>query len=152
LDNDKDGLPDTKDRCPTQAETINNFKDDDGCPDDIPVEPAKVFKVEGVNFKTGSAEITAESYQILDKVYDQLEAFPASEFEVSGHTDNKGQAKSNLKLSKDRAQAVVDYLVNRGIAASRLKSIGYGDTRPVASNETADGRALNRRIEFNRTK
>lgn len=152
LDNDKDGILDAKDRCPNQAETINNFKDEDGCPDEIPVEPPKTFKVDGVNFQTGSAEITPESFSVLDKVFDQLEAFPNSEFEISGHTDNRGKPKVNLKLSQDRAESVRTYLVNRGIAVSRLVAKGYGDTRPLASNETADGRAQNRRIEFNRTK
>ena len=152
LDNDKDGIADDKDRCPLQAEVVNNFKDEDGCPDDIPVEPAKTFAVDGVNFQTGSAEITSESFSVLDKVFDQLEAFPAAEFEITGHTDNRGKAKINLKLSQDRAESVRKYLVNRGVAASRLTAKGYGDTRPLASNETAEGRAQNRRIEFNRTK
>ena len=89
---------------------------------------------------------------MLDKVFDQLEAFPNSEFEISGHTDNRGKPKINLKLSQDRAESVRTYLVNRGIAANRLVAKGYGDTRPLASNETADGRAQNRRIEFNRSK
>lgn len=152
LDNDKDGILDAKDRCPNEAENINNFKDDDGCPDEIPVEPPKTFTVSGVNFQTGSAEITPESFSVLDKVFDQLEAFPNSEFEISGHTDNRGKPKINLKLSQDRAESVRTYLVNRGIAANRLVAKGYGDTRPLASNETADGRAQNRRIEFNRSK
>ena len=106
--------------------------------------------LEGVNFRTGSAELLDESYSILDKVFNSLEAFPNVRVEIVGHTDNVGSARANMILSLDRAQSVKDYLVNRGIDPNRLKVKGKGESAPVASNRTAKGRAKNRRIEFRR--
>jgi len=76
-----------------------------------------------------------------------LNEYPTSKFSIEGHTDNVGKKDKNLQLSKDRAAAVKDYLVSKGIAADRLTSEGYGDTKPIGSNKTAAGKALNRRVE-----
>ena len=73
---------------------------------------------------------------------------PAYKLNIAGHTDNSGKADKNLQLSKDRAAAVKDYLVNKGIDASRMATEGYGDTQPVATNKTKAGKALNRRVAF----
>jgi OOP family OmpA-OmpF porin len=148
-DNDHDGIPDVLDKCPNEPETFNNYKDDDGCPDEVPAEVKKFTGViEGINFKTGSAEILPGSYTILDRAVKVLQDYPDVNIEISGHTDNKGGASYNLTLSQRRADSVRMYLVSRGIASSRLTSIGFGKDRPIADNKTATGRATNRRTEF----
>jgi outer membrane protein OmpA-like peptidoglycan-associated protein len=167
-DNDRDGLCDPwveakgmlsqyahickgVDLCPEQAESLNNYKDDDGCPDEVPQPPKKVFVLEGVNFESGKATITQDSYISLMKVVDIMETFPEATFEIIGHTDNIGNKDKNMTLSADRANAVKNFLVEKGIAESRMTTQGLGDTKPVASNKTPEGRAQNRRIEFIRT-
>ena len=167
-DNDRDGLCDPwveakgmlanfahvcqgVDRCPEQAETQNGYKDDDGCPDEVPQPPKKVFVLEGVNFESGKATITQDSYVSLMKVVDIMETFKEATFEIVGHTDNVGSKDKNLQLSADRAAAVKNFLVENGIDESRIVTSGKGDSQPVASNKTPEGRAQNRRIEFIRT-
>ena len=167
-DNDRDGLCDPwveakgmlstfahickgVDLCPEQAETLNSYKDDDGCPDEVPQPPKKVFVLEGVNFESGKSTITQDSYVSLMKVVDIMETFPESTFDIVGHTDNIGSKDKNMTLSADRANAVKNFLVEKGIAESRMTTQGLGDTKPVASNKTPEGRAQNRRIEFIRT-
>jgi OmpA-OmpF porin, OOP family len=151
-DNDKDGIPDTQDKCPDQAENMNGIKDDDGCPDEVAKAPEDNFVLDGVTFRTGSAELTEESYSKLDMVYEQLAKYSDRRFEIAGHTDNTATDKINIKLSYDRANTVREYLVNRGIEGSRLIAKGYGSARPKADNKTAAGRSINRRIEFYRIK
>ena len=167
-DNDRDGLCDPwveakgmlstfahickgVDLCPEQAESLNSYKDDDGCPDEVPQPPKKVFVLEGVNFESGKSTITQDSYVSLMKVVDIMETFPDSTFDIVGHTDNIGSKDKNMTLSADRANAVKNFLVEKGIAESRMTTQGLGDTKPVASNKTPEGRAQNRRIEFIRT-
>lgn len=168
-DNDRDGLCDPwvqakglsakyahictgVDLCPDQPETMNGYKDDDGCPDEVPVPPKKVFVLEGVNFESGKATITQDSYVSLMKVVDIMETFPETTFEIVGHTDNVGRPEKNKQLSADRAQSVKKFLVEKGITdESRMITSGVGDTKPIATNTTAEGRAKNRRIEFTRT-
>ena len=149
-DNDQDGIVDASDGCPNDAETLNGFKDQDGCPDEKPQEIKQTLILEGVNFRTGSAELLDESYSILDNVFNSLEAFPNVRVEISGHTDNIGNARANMMLSLDGAQSVKDYLANRGIDPNRIAVRGAGESEPVGSNRTAKGRAKNRRIEFKR--
>jgi OOP family OmpA-OmpF porin len=100
-----------------------------------------------VNFKTASAELLEESFYVLEKVFNSLEAFPNVKVEIAGHTDDQGGASYNLALSNDRAKSVMNYLVMRGISADRIRAKGYGKTKPVASNSTPEGRAKNRRVE-----
>jgi OOP family OmpA-OmpF porin len=148
-DNDGDGIPDVIDKCPNQPETFNHYQDEDGCPDEVPAEVKKFTGViEGINFKTGSAEILSGSYAILDRALKVLQDYPDVNLEISGHTDNKGGADYNQGLSQRRANSVKLYFVSRGIPSSRLVSIGYGKDRPIADNSTANGRATNRRTEF----
>jgi OOP family OmpA-OmpF porin len=148
-DNDGDGIPDTVDKCPNEPETFNHYKDEDGCPDEVPPEVKKFTGViEGINFKTASAEILPGSWAVLDRALKVLSDFPEVNLEISGHTDSKGKAAYNLGLSQRRADAVKLYFVSRGIASSRLVSIGYGKDRPIADNSTSSGRATNRRTEF----
>ena len=146
-DNDRDGIPDVSDGCPNNPETVNGYKDQDGCPDEKPREIKRTFILHGVNFKTASAELLEESYYMLETVYNSLEAYPHVCVEIAGHTDSQGSDQYNLALSYDRAKAVLSYLVMRGIDASRLVARGYGETRPIADNQTAEGRSKNRRVE-----
>ena len=102
----------------------------------------------GIRFASNSAELTDNSIDILDQVADALSTISDVPVEISGHTDSAGSYDYNLTLSAQRAEAVRNYLINRGVDANRLQSRGFGPSRPVASNETRAGRALNRRIEF----
>lgn len=148
---DKDGdlVANEVDKCPTEPETRNGFQDADGCPDELPPEVAKFNgKLEGVKFQTGSAKLTRDSYPALDAVAVTLMQYPELRLEVSGHTDNVGNAAKNTKLSQQRADAVKKYLSGKGVAPERINSVGYGDQNPVASNATKEGQAANRRIEF----
>ncbi len=105
-------------------------------------------------FDYNQATLRSRSKHELNRLFDFLKSNPTVKIEVSGHTDSRGNDDYNMRLSKDRAQAVVDYLVRNGISSSRLTAVGYGETRPIARNENADlsdnpvGRQLNRRIEI----
>ena len=148
-DTDGDGIPDVRDKCPNEPETFNNYQDEDGCPDEVPAEVKKFTGViEGINFKTGSSEILAGSYVLLDRAVKVLQDYRDVNLEISGHTDSRGKADYNRDLSQRRADSVKTYFVQRGIASTRLQSIGYGPTRPIADNKTSSGRATNRRTEF----
>jgi OOP family OmpA-OmpF porin len=148
-DNDGDGIPDIIDKCPNEPETFNNYQDADGCPDEVPAAVKKFTGViEGINFKTASADILPGSYVLLDRAAKVLQDYPDVGLEISGHTDNRGKADYNRDLSQRRADAVKTYFVTRGVASERLQSIGYGPTRPIANNKTQSGRATNRRTEF----
>jgi OOP family OmpA-OmpF porin len=104
--------------------------------------------LEGVNFAFDSAAIAPESEAILDKAVEALKNAPTVHVRVEGHTDSIGSEQYNLKLSQRRAEAVVNYLVGQGIEASRLEPVGYGESEPVASNATKEGRYRNRRVEL----
>lgn len=110
-----------------------------------PPEPR--FVLEGVTFDSGKATIRDASYAQLDGVVEYMNAKKSAQIEISGHTDNAGNAKANKVLSEKRAQACRDYIVSKGIDASRVRAVGYGDERPIASNDDEEGRKQNRRIE-----
>lgn len=101
-----------------------------------------------IRFRFASAALDKKSHGTLDKLVTIAETCPQFRIEIEGHTDAEGRPDRNLTLSQERAQSVVDYLVNAGVPPSRLKAVGYGETRPVAPNDTAANRARNRRIEF----
>jgi OOP family OmpA-OmpF porin len=101
-----------------------------------------------VEFELNSDVLTEVGTALLDEILLALEKFPAVPIEIGGHTDNQGDAEENLDLSRRRAQSAFDYLVARGQDPERFVVVGYGEDVPVASNDTADGRARNRRIEF----
>jgi OmpA-OmpF porin, OOP family len=103
---------------------------------------------EQVQFADAGAKIVPSSYPLLNQVVDAMVRNNIKRVRIAGHTDNRGGKQSNQKLSEDRARAVADYLVKQGIAAGRIESVGYGDTRPLAPNLTARGREMNRRVEF----
>jgi outer membrane protein OmpA-like peptidoglycan-associated protein len=148
LDNDLDGIPDSVDKCPNEPETYNGYQDEDGCPDERPIE--EKFILRGVNFESGSAALTPDSYGILDQVVKSLKAYPEVRVEIAGYTDDVGKDEYNLGLSQRRAEAVKLYLVNSGLSADRIVARGYGETNPISTNTTPAGRAENRRIEFRR--
>lgn len=103
----------------------------------------------GFNFRSGQSEIQSDNFALLNKLTKAIGQFPASTIEVSGHTDNRGADELNLDLSTDRAKKVASFMTEvGGIESRRIKSFGYGETRPLASNETEEGRASNRRVEF----
>jgi OOP family OmpA-OmpF porin len=149
-DADGDGMTDDKDRCPKEAETANGFDDTDGCPDEIPPEVKKLTGViSGIEFAPGTAvQLTPGSGKVLDEAALMLKKYPTVRIEISGHTDSSGDEAQNRTLSQKRADAVRDYLIQRGIAADRLASKGYGPEFPIGNNATPEGRARNRRVEF----
>jgi len=150
LDSDGDGVADYLDKCPNTPAGAQ--VDKDGCP---PVTPPPAVAEKGayvfrnIYFDTNSATIKPESEPILDEVAEFLKANPGMKMEVQGHTDNKGPAEYNMKLSEKRAAAVKAYLVkDEAVKSDRLTTKGYGITMPAASNDTAEGRVKNRRVEF----
>ena len=105
---------------------------------------------EKVHFETGKAIIKPDSYELLNEVAEAVNTHKQIKLvEVAGHTDDQGSLQSNQTLSQNRAQAVLDYLVNKGVDPARLQAKGYGETRTIDTNETEEGRAANRRVEFN---
>ncbi len=118
---------------------------------DVPLSPIKEGEkvvLKNVFFETAKFDLKDESKIELDKLVAFLQKNPTLKIEISGHTDNQGDQKSNLTLSDNRSKTVYNYLVSKGIAAERLSSKGYGDTMPIADNKTPEGRSLNRRTEF----
>lgn len=105
------------------------------------------FVLDGVEFDTNKATIRPESFPRLDKVLEYMTHKKSARIEISGHTDNEGNPKSNKELSNRRAQACKKYLVKKGIDASRIETVGHGQDKPVTSNDTPEGRQKNRRIE-----
>lgn len=111
-------------------------------------EVGQVVTLEHLYFATGESEVLQQSYKELIRLKEMLERNPKMKIELRGHTDNQGTVEYNQKLSEDRAKAVADYLIGRGIDRNRLSWIGYGKSLPVADNSTADGRHKNRRVEY----
>lgn len=153
-DNDGDGIPDYLDQCPDEPENYNGFEDDDGCPDEGPslveVTKEEIKILQQINFANNSDKIIDKrSFDILDGVAAVLRHHQhINKIEVQGHTDNVGNRARNTTLSNKRAEAVVRYLVDKGIAKERLTANGYGPDKPIADNKTKDGRSLNRRVNF----
>lgn len=108
----------------------------------------KIIRLNYINFETGSATLTEDSKYELDNLVGVLGQYPNMTIELAGHTDNVGDPKSNQSLSQSRAQSVYTYLTSKGIDGSRLRAAGYGQDRPVDTNDTEEGRAKNRRTEF----
>lgn len=143
-DSDKDGVADEADKCPGTAAGLS--VDAKGC-----VEIKKEFVLEGVTFASGSANILPQSAKVLEQAAQVFKENADIEVEVGGYTDNQGNAANNEKLSLARAEAVKAWMVKKGIAAKRFTTKGYGPAKPRATNDTNEGRAKNRRIEFTRT-
>jgi OmpA-OmpF porin, OOP family len=179
LDNDADGSPDASDKCPVQSGPLENFgcpdadKDGDrisdrvdacpeqpgvaeekGCPRQYKMVVIKRDRIEikkQINFGSGSARILgATSRAVLDDVAQALKDAPfIKKVRIEGHTDSNGSDTANLRLSQTRADAVMAELLRRGIDPGRMEAVGFGESKPLASNSTARGRAENRRTEFN---
>ncbi|MFU8765992.1 MAG: OmpA family protein, partial [Haliea sp.] len=142
LDSDGDGVTDDRDKCPGTAPGTR--VDADGCP--LPVAQVASIKLK-VNFDFDSSVVKEHYFADISELAAFLKRFDDLQVQVEGHTDSVGPENYNQQLSQRRAQAVVDLLVNQhGIAVNRLEAIGYGEARPVATNDTADGRAENRRV------
>ncbi|WP_289663584.1 OmpA family protein [Flavobacterium panacagri] len=148
LDADKDGVIDKDDDCPTVPGPASNR----GCPEvtsaaleDLKVQARAIYFNSGkATFKTGDKETPAR----LDAIKEILKNYPNAKFSIEGHTDSTGSAKVNDKLSQDRANAVLNALVERGVNPENLEAKGFGSSQPVASNKTAAGKAQNRRTEI----
>ncbi|OJT25164.1 thrombospondin [Archangium sp. Cb G35] len=177
-DADKDGIEDAADRCPTEAglpelrgcpakdtdgDTVADHLDNcpaekgvptnAGCPVQqkqmVAIQKGKLEIKEQVFFATGKAIIQPRSFKMLDQVAKILQQHPeVDKMVIEGHTDNRGNAEANRKLSLARAEAVKGYLVSKGVEPSRLEAQGFGPDRPIDSNKTEKGRASNRRVEF----
>jgi outer membrane protein OmpA-like peptidoglycan-associated protein len=118
---------------------------------DFPLEKLEVgatVVLENIFFETGKATLKPESFPQLEQVLKFMNSNPGVRMEISGHTDNTGSLKLNTRLSQSRAEAVVEYLIEHGIDAARLDAMGYAFSQPIAPNDTAEGRAKNRRVEF----
>ncbi|HEY6193161.1 MAG TPA: OmpA family protein [Bacteroidota bacterium] len=144
-DTDHGGMPDGK-------EVQLGLNPLDPKDDVVIVDVGEKIVLEGVNFETAKTTLLPGAKKILDQVASALQAYPSAEVAIYGHTDNVGGAKYNMNLSLGRANSVKAYLVSKGVAAARISTKGYGYTKPVADNATAEGRAKNRRIEFARIK
>jgi outer membrane protein OmpA-like peptidoglycan-associated protein len=142
VDDDNDRVLNSSDFCPNTAAgaVVDSF----GC------TIAEPIVLRGVNFHTDSDRLTQESMAILDGVAATLRAHPELKLEVSGHTDSDAEDNYNRDLSQRRAERVREYLIGKGASAGNLTARGYGEERPIASNQNAAGKALNRRVELNR--
>ncbi len=145
-DSDNDGVQDSLDECPDIVGTPANS----GCPEISETIIEQLNEIgQTIYFPTNSSELNDNTKRIVDQVYDIISAYPNYRIEVQGHTDNIGRDDANMRLSETRAISVSNYLISKGIPESRIYAKGYGETSPVESNDTARGRALNRRVEFN---
>ncbi|MEB2310413.1 MAG: OmpA family protein [Sorangiineae bacterium] len=147
-DSDGDGILDPEDACPDQPGPASSDPKKNGCPK-ARIEKGQIRITERVEFQTNSATIRKESDDILNAVLSIMKDHPEiTAISVEGHTDNKGAPAYNKGLSQRRAASVVAWLVKRGIDKKRLKSAGFGQERPIDSNDTDEGRQNNRRVEF----
>jgi outer membrane protein OmpA-like peptidoglycan-associated protein len=148
-DRDGDGIADDKDACPDEKGPADPDPQKNGCPKDVRVTEGQIVILQQVEFDTGKATIRAVSNGLLDNVANVLREHPEiARVEVQGHTDNRGSNEQNTVLSQQRADAVLNALVKRGIDKGRLTAQGYGPTKPIMSNVTTMGRQKNRRVEF----
>lgn len=141
LDSDGDGVGDGADQCPDTAK--GDEVDPIGCRPRLTESRALTLAIE---FATGSAEIVGDTAIALDEVVALLTRYPEANVVVEGHTDNRGTRAANQALSAARAEAVVAALVQRGVSAERATASGFGESRPVQPNDTAEGRTANRRV------
>jgi len=152
-DNDGDGIADTEDKCPNEPGPPDSPQGK-GCPRKytlvkIDREKKRIEIKQKVHFQTAKWRILPRSYGLLNQVAQVLKDYPKMKISIDGHTDNRGSDRYNQRLSENRAGSVRKYLIGKGIDASRMRSIGHGEGKPIASNRTRRGRAANRRVEFN---
>lgn len=154
LDTDEDGVPNVLDKCPEVFGTEAN----NGCPEvkTLEVESEEAKEVEKtlnsyakvINFNSGKASFTSETYSALESIEAILKEYPKAKFNINGYTDSVGAESSNQLLSEERALAVKAYFIDKGITAARLNAVGYGESNPIATNATPEGRRTNRRVEI----
>lgn len=113
-----------------------------------PLAPGARMPINNIFFRKGSYQLSKESYAELNRLTKLLKSYPGVRIEIGGHTDNTGDERSNMELSKNRARAVMDYLIGKGLPRTSIRAVGYGESRPVASNDTAEGKRKNRRVEL----
>lgn len=161
-DSDNDGVNDDRDQCPDTPP--GSYVSNTGCPQPVaapaepPAPPAEptietakagdTIVLHGVNFDSGRATLTPNAQALLDEVATKLATRPDLKVEIGGHTDSRGAEAFNQSLSQRRAESVRSYLVEHGVGAERLSAVGYGEAQPVDTNDTADGRERNRRVEL----
>lgn len=144
-DRDGDGVPDKDDLCPDVVGTVAN----QGCPEiTVEVRNALSDYAKTILFDTGKTTLKESSLTVLNNAAAILKQYPTSKFYIDGHTDSVGREASNQTLSEGRASAVVAYLIEQGVASNRLTARGFGESRPIASNNTREGRRTNRRVEI----
>ncbi len=144
LDADKDGVCDGLDECPDTP--LGTAVDEKGCP--VKPDTVTLSWAEGLTFALGSAKLTPQAEGVLDGLVALANKHPDAVIEIGGYTDSTGSAVFNQKLSENRAMSVRNYMVLKGITPDRLRAIGFGETNFVATNDTAEGRQQNRRVEF----
>ena len=148
-DADGDGVPDAVDACPKEPGGKSSDPKKNGCPTMIRVEGDIVRIMQQVHFATGSATILPESFPMLQEIANLLKANKSiKRMSIEGHTDNRGAAELNKKLSQSRSDSVRAWLMAHGVEGPRLEAHGYGLERPIEDNSTEPGRAANRRVEF----
>lgn len=156
-DEDGDGVPDSRDKCPGTPKGVQ--VDANGCPpapvqaavvEEVVVVKEETIVIRDVHFQFDSAKLTAADKTKLDVIATRLKKeAPSAQLRVSGHTDSVGKDAYNQRLSEKRAHSVTDYLISSGVPRSNFVSVtGAGESHPVADNKTAEGRALNRRVEI----
>ncbi len=147
-DTDGDGVSDKIDRCPKEPGPASSF----GCPE-IEKKDMELldYAMRAVQFDLSRSTLREESFKVLDKIGAIIKKYPSYNLVISGHTDNTGSEKLNQDLSERRAKVCMDYLISKGIPASRMSYAGFGSKQPIADNKTDTGKFLNRRTEFNLT-
>ncbi len=147
-DTDGDGVNDEEDKCPK----IKGTKENNGCPEIKKEVLARAkYAADNILFSTGTATLVSSSYKGLNEIVKILEDAPGIKLFIDGHTDFVGSDSSNVVLSQKRAKAVMDYLISKGVSASILTATGFGKSKPIADNQTPEGRLLNRRVELRLT-
>lgn len=148
-DNDADGVLDASDLCPIEKESPNGVQDEDGCPDLLRVDQEQIRTLEPIYFERGSDKLQDRSLPLVKELAQVIAGRPdLGVISIEGHTDSAGAERSNLQLSQKRAEAIKRILIENGVPAERLIATGFGEMRPIASNEGAAGREQNRRVEF----
>ena len=153
VDDDLDGVPDYLDQCPGTLPGVQ--VDEKGCeiviaPPPTGVSLDKLVLSSETSFEFNSAQLKPAAYPELDKLLQQMKKYPMSRWRIEGHTDNIGSEDGNIKMSKLRAESVLNYFVSRGIPQGRFEVVGLGSRQPVADNATPEGKAKNRRVEIKR--
>ena len=145
LDRDGDGVPDNEDRCPDRPGPASNK----GCPE-MKAETKKILQeaTKYINFDFNKATLKSNSFPKLDQMVQIMNDYPDYSLSIAGHTDSKGDEAYNLRLSYERAASARKYMLDHGIPAERIEARGYGKSKPIATNATAAGQALNRRVDF----